>query len=59
VRANLCVCVPLCLCQRSGEEGGGGRLVVGLDEEWVSRNYKSITCLEVTVDVDCEECLMY
>lgn len=30
-------------------------LVGGLDEEWLSCNYKSITCPEVTVDVECED----
>jgi len=43
-------CVFVCLGTCRGES-----LVGGLDEEWLSCNYKSITCPEVTVDVECED----
>jgi hypothetical protein len=45
-----CALVFVCLCPYRGES-----LVGGLDEEWFSCNYKSITCPEVTVDVECED----
>jgi hypothetical protein len=49
-------CVRLCaacLCVWAHAEAEG--LMGGLDEEWFSCNYKSLTCPEVTVDVEYED----
>ena len=43
----------MCLCVWAHAEGES--LVGELDEEWLSCNYKSITCPEVTVDVEFDD----